>query len=189
MPGITASASAAFYYYTHSPDIFAFGSEIKALTALPQVPATLNELRVADYLINLYEDRTMTFYKGILRLPAASTLIVTRESIRIRSYWELDATREIRLRDDREYADAFRELFSEAVKCRVRSAFPVGSALSGGLDSSAIACTARNFLIRSEPDSKLHTFSIIFPGLPAKDLRVIDERPHIEKSIEQRRHF
>jgi asparagine synthase (glutamine-hydrolysing) len=169
----------SFYYYA-SPDTFAFGSEIKALRMLPGVPAVLNELRVGDYLINLYEDRAMTFYKDIFRLPASSTLSVTRSRIQIRSYWQLDPTREIRLRDDREYTEAFREVFTEAVKCRVRSAFPVGSALSGGLDSSAIACTARDLLTAREPESRLHTFSIIFPELPEQDLRVIDERPYIE---------
>jgi asparagine synthase (glutamine-hydrolysing) len=169
----------SFYYYA-SPDVFAFASEIKALRMLPGVPAVLNELRVADYLINLYEDRAMTFYKDIFRLPASSTLTVSRTRVQIRQYWHLDSTRELRLRDDREYTDAFREVFSEAVRCRVRSAFPVGSALSGGLDSSAIACTARNLLLAREPEPSLHTFSIIFPDLPEQDLRVIDERPYID---------
>jgi asparagine synthase (glutamine-hydrolysing) len=169
----------SFYYYT-SPGIFAFASEIKALRVLPEIPAVLNELRVADYLINLYEDRAMTFYKDIFRLPASSTLTVTRTRMQIRQYWTLDSSRELRLKDDREYTDAFREVFTEAVKCRVRSAFPVGSALSGGLDSSAIACTARNLLIANKPEASLHTFSIIFPDLPEQDLRVIDERPYID---------
>jgi asparagine synthase (glutamine-hydrolysing) len=171
-----------FYYYS-SPDLFAFASEIKAILTLPAVPAVLNEVRIADYLINLYEDRAITFYKNVFRLPAASTLTVTSSSIRIHNYWKLDSTREIRLKSDQDYAENFREIFDEAVKCRIRSSFPVGSALSGGLDSSAIACTARNMLTAREPDLLLHTFSIIFPGLPEQDLRVIDERKYIEKVL------
>jgi asparagine synthase (glutamine-hydrolysing) len=177
-----SSGMRCFYYY-ESPETFAFASEIKALTALPGVPRNLNELRVGDYLINLYEDRASTFYKGIYRLPAASILTVRREGMSKRTYWELDQTREIRLGDDREYAEAFREKFMEAVKCRVRSAFPIGSAVSGGLDSSAIACAARDLLVDRDSQATLHTFSIIFPGLPELDLRVIDERAYIEKVI------
>lgn len=177
------SAGIRSFYYYFSPELFVFGSEIKALTALAAVPAVLNEVRIGDYLINLYEDRAMTFYKDIFRLPASSTLTVRPGHMHLRTYWRLDCGRELRLRDDGEYASAFREVFDEAVKCRVRSAFPVGSALSGGLDSSAIACTARNVLSAREPQAGLHTFSIIFPGLPEQDLRVIDERPHIDEVL------
>lgn len=167
----------AFYYYA-TPALFAFASEIKALRCLSEVPAVLNETRVGDYLINLYEDRSITFYNGILRLPPASTLTVTPSDLRVRKYWQLNPRYEIRLKDDREYTEAFRERFDEAVRCRTRSANGIGSALSGGLDSSAIACTARN--LAAEP---LHTFSIIFPGLPQEDLNVIDERSYIDKVL------
>jgi asparagine synthase (glutamine-hydrolysing) len=177
------SAGIRSFYYYDSPSAFIFGSEIKALTSLPEVPAVLNETRVADYLVSLFEDRAMTFYKNIFRLPAASTLTVTRSQIRVRTYWRLDPSKELRLRDDREYTEGFREIFFEAVRCRVRSAFPVGSALSGGLDSSAIACTARDVLISRDPEASLDTFSVIFPGLPEQDLKVIDERPYIEQVL------
>jgi asparagine synthase (glutamine-hydrolysing) len=171
-------------YYYNSPDTFAFASEIKALTALPFIPCVLNELRVGDYLINLYEDRASTFYKGIYRLPAASTMRCTREQMSVQRYWQLDQNREIRLRDDREYSEAFREQFKEAVRCRLRSAFPIGSAVSGGLDSSAIACAARNLLVERNAQATIHTFSIIFPDLPEQDLRLIDERPYIGKVLD-----
>ncbi|MES1261689.1 MAG: asparagine synthase-related protein, partial [Acidobacteriota bacterium] len=173
------SAGLRSFYYRVTPDLFLFGSEIKALTALPEVPVEINETRVGDYLINLCEDRSITFYKDIFRLPPATSLTVTRDSFRTHRYWSLDPTREIRLANDAEYTEAFRERFDEAVRCRLRSATPVGSALSGGLDSSAIACTARN--MTGHP---VHTFSIIFPGLPERDLKMIDERRFIDRVLE-----
>ncbi len=164
----------SFYYYA-SPELFLFASEIKGLLCVPGVPAVLNETRVGDYLINLYEDRSITFYKDIYRLPPASSLRVTPHDLRVQTYWQLDPEREIRMKSDREYTEGFRALFDEAVRCRTRVAGRLGSALSGGLDSSAIACTARN--LKSEP---VHTFSIVFPNLPEQDLKVIDERPFID---------
>jgi len=172
------SAGVRSFYYYATPQIFAFASEIKALLSLRDVPAILNETRVGDYLINLYEDRSITFYRDILRLPPATTLSVDARDLRLRTYWRLDPEREIRMNSDGEYAEAFREKFDEAVRCRTRNAFGVGSALSGGLDSSAIACTARNQLGQS-----IDTFSIIFPGLPKEDLSVIDERSYIDKVL------
>ena len=167
------------FYYHHTASLFVFASEIKALHCLPQVPRFLNEVRIADHLVGLFEDRAITFYKDIFRLPAAHSMIVDREGEpRLCRYWVLDTSREVRLSSDDEYAGAFRDLFTEAVRCRARSAFPVGSTLSGGLDSSSVACTARAVLA-AEGKQPLHTFSAIFPGLPEKVLPLIDERRYM----------
>lgn len=173
-------------YYYLTPEAFVFASEAKALFALPEVPKELNEMRVAEYLIFLFEDAAATFYKRIYRLPAASTLTVTRHEHQVKCYWKLDASKEIRLASNDEYAEAFRELFVEAVRCRMRSAYPVGSALSGGLDSSSIACIAQG--LQSKAAGPLHTYSLIFPGLPDSDRRVIDERPQIESVLSSGRY-
>ncbi len=168
----------SFYYYL-SDRIFAFASEIKALLALSEVPCRLSETRVADYLVMLFEDRSGTSYEGILRLPGGSTLTVDAKSCKVRKYWALNAKRELRLSSDGEYAEAFREVFTEAVRCRTRSAFPIGTALSGGLDSSSIACVTRREIL-----GPVHTYSLIFPGLPAEDRQVIDERPQIQAVLD-----
>lgn len=167
-----------FYYYD-SPHAFAFASEIKALLCLREVPRRLNETRVADYLVPMLEDKAITFYQDILRLPPAHIMIVDREGIRLRPYWALDPSRELRLGSDGEYAEAFRELFTNAVRCRLRSAFPVGSMLSGGLDSSSIVCVARNLLAENGA-GPLHTFSAVFDDVPE-----CDERPFIQAVLAQ----
>ena len=157
------------FYYHHRPDrLFAFASEIKGLLALPEIPVRLNETRVADYLLTLFEDRAITFYEDILRLPPAHQMTVARDGVQIEQYWALDPERELRLGSDAEYAAAFRELFTDAVRCRLRSAFPVGSLLSGGLDSSSVACTARA-LRAPEGGGPLHTFSALFDDVPVCD--------------------
>lgn len=165
-----------FYYY-RSNRVFVLASEIKALLCLAEVPRQLNEVRVAYHLALLFEDQEITFYKDILRLPPAHSITVGSQQ-QLRLYWSLDPLREVRLHSDQEYAQAFQEIFTEAVRCRLRSAFPVGSTLSGGLDSSSIASTARKLLLESGTQH-LHTFSAIFPNLPKEDLRWIDERRYI----------
>lgn len=134
-----------FYYY-HSNKVFVFASEIKALLSLTEVPRRLNELMVAYYLISMFEDKEITFYKDILRLPPAHVMELDSEGRRLSQYWSLDPSRELKLSSDDEYAKTFRDIFKEAVHCRLRSAFPIGSMLSGGLDSSSIVCMARQLL-------------------------------------------
>jgi asparagine synthase (glutamine-hydrolysing) len=166
-------------YYYRSDRLFVFASEIKGLFCVPEVPRRLNEVQVAYHIERTAEDRTMTFYQGIVRLPAAHSMTVSGRGIRVLRYWEPVAAPNLGCRTDRDYADAFKEIFTEAVRCRLRSAYPVSSALSGGLDSSSIACTARR-LLEEQGRSPLHTISAIFPGLPDADLLSIDERNYME---------
>ncbi len=148
-----------FYYYS-SNNTFVFGSEIKAIFGLPGVPREINEVRIGDYLIKNFDDTTITSYKNILRLPPAHTIKTSRAGIEIQNYWKLNPEKEIRLSSDEEYAQEFRRIFTEAVRCRLRSALPVGSLLSGGLDSSSITCVARKIL--AQEGKVLDTFSAIF---------------------------
>lgn len=166
-----------FYYYL-SGSTFVFASEIKALFCLPAIPLRMNEIRIGDYLISNFEDTTMTSYQDIRRLPPAHSMVIQAQGVQSRCYWSLDPTRELQLQSDQDYADAFRELLTEAVRCRLRSAFPVGSMLSGGLDSSSITCVARNLL--SAQGQNLHTFSVIF-----EHVIECDERSYIHTVLAQ----
>lgn len=162
-----------FYYY-YTSGIFAFASEIKALFQVPETRKKLNELRIAYQLAGFFEDQEITFYQDVYRLKAAHSLIVDHRGKKLQRYWAFDPHHRVKLGSNQEYAEAFKEIFTEAVNCRLRSAFPIGSTLSGGLDSSSITCTARNLL--SGSNQQLHTFSAIFPNLPKSDLKFIDER-------------
>ena len=163
----------SFYYY-HSENIFVFATEIKALLAVPEVPSELNELRVGNYLTLFFDDVASTFYQDIHRLPASQQMTVGLRGKSLTTYWTPNPERELRMNSDQEYAEKFRELFTEAVRCRMRSAYPAGAMLSGGLDSSSIACTARELMLGNNPQSapgelKLHTFSAIFENVAESD--------------------
>jgi asparagine synthase (glutamine-hydrolysing) len=173
-----ASGDRPFYYYL-SDKIFVFGSEIQALFALPEVPKQLNEIMVGDYLIGMFDDQVITFYQGILRLPPGHSITIGPDWHRIQRYWSLDPGKELRLGSDEEYADAFRDVFTEAVRCRLRSAYRVASSLSGGLDSSSVTCVARDILAQSG-NGQLPTISLIYDNVPE-----CDERDYINAVIAQ----
>ncbi|MBK8151334.1 MAG: hypothetical protein IPK58_24840 [Acidobacteria bacterium] len=108
-------------------------------------------------MLDSFENQSRTFYRGINRLPSASSLALGRNGAKLTTYWTLDPEREIRLKSDAEYSEQFRAHFYESVRCRLRSAFPVGAMLSGGLDSSSIACAAYE-LHDPAHSGPLHTF-------------------------------
>ncbi len=149
-----------FYYYL-SDKLFAFGSEIRPLLRLVDVPARLNETMVGDHLIGMQDDRVITFFEGILRLPPGHSMVVCPANVGIHRYWSLDPNREVRLNSDADYTEAFRELFLNAVSSRLRSSYPVATYLSGGLDSSSVTCAARDIL-RQAGDALLITLSVVY---------------------------
>ena len=166
------------FYYHLSSEIFAFATEIKAIFTETSIPREVNEARIADYLSSMFQDVEMTSYEQILRLPPASWMKVNAEGKEIKTYWALDPKREIKLESDAAYAARFKEIFTEAVRCRLRSAYDLGFTLSGGLDSSSITCTARE-IAKNQSVPNLHTFSAVFDELDC------DEREYINPIIEQ----
>jgi asparagine synthase (glutamine-hydrolysing) len=168
-----------FYYYS-CDEYFIFASEIKALLSFPGLLRQLNEIRIADYFLEpMLEDKSTTIYKEIFRLPPAHWMhVVAHKVSHSQRYWALDSNKTVTLATDEDYALAFRDIFFEAVRCRLRSAFPVGSHLSGGLDSSTVTCVAHEIL---RPTSeKLHTFSNIFDRVVS-----CDEREYFNHVLEQ----
>jgi len=172
------------FFYTHAArpggqKAFAFASEIKALLGLSWVGAEVNERWMASYLLLALDDKQATLYDSIWRLPPGHTMTVKRDATepQLRNYWSLDARRELRYRYDEDYTEAFREIFTEAVRCRLRSNVRVGSTLSGGLDSSSITCVARD-IVAATGAPPLPTFSAIYD-----EAVECDERAYINAVI------
>lgn len=171
-----------FYYYYEPGVLFALASEPKALLCLPGVSNEIDTAHIGDLLILNYNDKESTAYKGIKRLPANSALVVDSRGLRIWKYWAPKATTVTRSRSNKDYEEEFRALFREAVTCRMRSPFKVGSMLSGGLDSSSISSVASEYLSK-KGQPPLETFSAIFPTISEIDSR-IDERTYIQQVVD-----
>jgi asparagine synthase (glutamine-hydrolysing) len=167
-------------YYYLSQHLFVFSSCIKGIFALPEIPVHLNELRIAQILVFWPENGGPTAYRDILRLTPAHCMIVTRNNVTLRQYWRLEETPKLHLRSDREYVEAFLEVYAEAVRCRLRSLRPVGVTLSGGLDSGSVAALAAREM--RQEGKRLQAFS----SVPMYDVEGLagpnfgDETPFIQ---------
>jgi asparagine synthase (glutamine-hydrolysing) len=152
--------------------LFAFASEVRALLAVAGVPRRVDDKRVADYLSFHFDDVERTFFRDLRRLPGGCTLTLRGGVVQVTRYWSPDHVRPLRLSSDAEYAEGFREHFVRAIRARMRVAAPseLGAMLSGGLDSSAIACVARDGMAAPLP-----VFSWIFSDVPEADEREFQE--------------
>jgi asparagine synthase (glutamine-hydrolysing) len=150
------------FYYHHVPGArFVFASDARAVFAVPEVPYAINEGRVADFLVPELEwiDYTSTFYEQVYRLPPGHKLTVTPGRLDVAEYWAPTPGPEPAIKSDREWVDAFLEVFSRAIAERLRApAGQVGCMLSGGMDSGSTAALARD-LLASRGAGPLRSFS------------------------------
>jgi asparagine synthase (glutamine-hydrolysing) len=156
------------FYYHSGPEVFVFGSEPGAVLAHGEVSRRIEDRAVGDFLLGVCEDEGQTVYGDLQRLRPAHTLVVDEGGTNTERYWRLDPEQRTGLDSTRAHVEEFRRRFETAVDCRLRRAerTQVGSLLSGGLDSSAVACTAAD----SEPEP-LPTFSLTFDSIPDADER------------------
>lgn len=172
-----------FFYYD-SPSFFAFASDLRGLLALEAIPQQLNqEAIIAHHMFEYRYFREQTFFKDLHRLPPAHTLTLTDGQNKRQQYWTIAPRPELRLRDQEEYREHLTETLQEAVSCRLRSAYPIGSHLSGGLDSSAVTVLAARAL-RAEGRALAGTFSWSPPPQP-EEYPLADERALIAAVCEQ----
>lgn len=144
-------------FYTYHNNQLIFSSEIKAILSLPGIARQI-DYQALDQVFTLWTTlKGKTFFNGIFELPPGHFLTADSNEIKINKFWQIPFSSS-RLEDNRKkLLDDCRELLFDAVKIRLRADVPVGSYLSGGLDSSGITSTVKkNF------NNKLRTFGIRF---------------------------
>ncbi|MGN6292270.1 MAG: asparagine synthase (glutamine-hydrolyzing) [Chitinophagaceae bacterium] len=159
-----------FFYSLDKGSLF-FASEMKALWAagVPYIP---NLKMLFNYITIGYVDNPErpeeTFFEHIVQLPPASRLYFTPSSgeLIIDKYWDLSMSSTLSIGDEEAIA-RFQHLLSQSIDRRLRSDVPVGTSLSGGLDSSSIA-----MLIHKAGKSSFaqHCFTASFPGFEKDEL-------------------
>lgn len=167
-----------FHYYCDGR-AFVCGSEPQQILEDPRVPREPNEGMVAESLTGGAVSCEETLFRGVMRLAPGSTLVVRDGQVKTRIYFEPDPDREIRYRNEEDYAARFFELLKEAVRCRMRAVGGVAAELSGGLDSSSIVGIVA--ALRQEGvqrDLPFEIFSMTFSDPAA------DERPYIREVLE-----
>lgn len=142
------------FYYVHSYQAFAFASEIKALFQVGLLQPELNSDALADYLTFQFCLGDKTLFRHVYKLlPGHSLLLGPDGSLQIQPYWDLDFTVDTDHTEEY-FQHQLLRLLEDAVRLQLRADVPVGAHLSGGLDSSTLACLAAALL-----NAPIHTFS------------------------------
>ncbi len=153
------------FYWSLQGGEFSFGSEIKALIAATPSLAEPDEHYLARFLrTSLTDDGEDTFFRRVKQLLPAHTMTLDLSGeapriARVERYWELEPDRIRASYDFGDTARQFRELLEDSVRLRLRADVPVGTCLSGGLDSSAIVALASGQL----DGAPVWTFSALYP--------------------------
>ena len=161
-------------YYSQEDSVLFFASEIKALCGIPVIKRSIHFQALFDYLVfnrtDVYDE---TFIEGIKRLPKGHYAVVDRHGIEIRQWWNPEHyLRKVTDRDPSKINKEIEEIMVSAVELRMRSDVPVGSCLSGGLDSSILIGILFN---RYGVPEGYPTFTAAFPEHPLDETRYIDE--------------
>jgi asparagine synthase (glutamine-hydrolysing) len=169
-------------FYHKSNQGFSFASEIPALLYLMDAKPEINLSRSCEYLIHgSYDNSEETFYNGVFHLLPGHWMRIQLSQYKVeeptRWWWP-----SIQERSDISFEDAsamLREMFLDNVRLHLRSDVPLGAALSGGIDSSAVVCAMRHL----EPDMPIHTFSFVARGSSVNEEKWVDLVNHHVNAI------
>ena len=178
------------FLFGFGKEFFAFASEYKGLLQHPGLSLDIDEWRLLCAANNastgLDADR-QTVFNDVQQLLPGEAMEVDVHTLerRIWAYWCISPGELRENVDEQDVFSEFRELLTDSVRLRLRSDVPVGSCLSGGLDSSAIVCIVRKLLGQDAP---YNTFTGRFPGTSADEWhyaeQVIDATGVISHTVE-----
>jgi asparagine synthase (glutamine-hydrolysing) len=183
-----------FFYYFWDGNYFAFASEIKALLSLPWINKNVDSKPMFDFLLfGLMDHTDSTFYEKIVQLKPAHNLIfrLDKNELEIFDYYELRFNPELGGYDFKkalEMAHEIKDLFTDSIRIRLRSDVPLGSCLSGGIDSSSIVMIINHLMkeqgiAMSQMGDHQKTFTASYKDDPVDEsvyVKEISKRTNIE---------
>lgn len=178
-------------YYSHGEDFFIFGSEIKALFSSGLIQPEVKRKELARFLEKgPVEFENSTFFQHVFRLPAGHYVEFNLKNIPDKiipiRYWKLrinTSSEGFNEKKANQYAVRYYQLLKDSVRLRIRSDVPIGSALSGGLDSSSIVYLIKELIDENELNFEQITFSCVYKDDP--ETKYCDESKYIELLVKE----
>jgi asparagine synthase (glutamine-hydrolysing) len=162
-------------YYVDRNGRLVFSSELRALATCGLLAPRVDDVALWGYLTYQFTPDERTLLAGTRKLAPGHILTWREGGTRQRRYWNLPSGGELAARDAGEHADRVEELVVDSIERQMMSDVPIGCFLSGGLDSTIVACTMARAAGRPP-----RTYSISFPDCPE-----VDESEHFERVAQQ----
>ncbi|WP_317897912.1 asparagine synthase (glutamine-hydrolyzing) [Aurantibacillus circumpalustris] len=187
------------FYYVNNKQVFSFASEQKAFIKSGLVPFKINRKALHEYLVNdLLESEPANFFEGVFELSPGTNLVydLNTRSLKTYSYYHLKD--HVNLKNDslneNELIEKIKTTFENSVKLRLRSDVEVGTCLSGGIDSSALAVTMAEItkqpihcftsVFRSETFNEEHFADLVAKRIHAKHHKIEPTLESFEKEVD-----
>jgi len=180
------------YYLKNGDNIVAFSSEIKSFLTLPDFKPEVNDAAVFNYLSFQYSPLAETFFKNVFKLPPAHYMIVDAKlgKAEIKKYWQFEFKQNNALEEGKTAGEIL-DVMKDSVEHHMIADVPVGSFLSGGIDSSIIATLMHPSTTLGA--RKIKTFTVMFNEVSeGKEARETSEplgTDHTEISIGAEEYF
>jgi asparagine synthase (glutamine-hydrolysing) len=153
------------FYYARLPDGLVFSNTLNCIRLHPAISDRLDDLAIGDFLLfGVSQEPSATCFADIRRLPPAHALTWSDGALRVRRYWSLPTGEEILYKRNGDYLEHFRDLLRTAVQDRLRTN-RVAILMSGGMDSPALAATARELLKEQGGSFDLCAHTIVYDRL------------------------
>lgn len=153
------------FFYAQAGGCLVFSNTLDCVRLHPAVPADLNELAIADFLLfgeDLEPDTTA--FAHVMRLASGHCMTWSAEGLKVRAYWTLPRDLQVSYRAEGDYVERFLALFETAVSDRLRTN-RLGIEMTGGMDSTSVAVTAQALLRRPGGPFQLSAYTSIFEHL------------------------
>ncbi|EFU70294.1 asparagine synthase [Aliarcobacter butzleri JV22] len=169
------------YYHITQDKTFIYASEIKSILEYEDYKSEVDKEALLEYFTfqNIFTNKTLHKDIQILEAGHYFEIDLLSKEIEKKQYWDFDFSQPETIKDEREYIEELDRLFTQAVQRQLISDVPVGSYLSGGMDSGSITAIASNHFQKS--NDFLKTFTVGFDLSSASGMELsFDERAKSE---------
>ena len=165
------------YYHITNDKTFIYGSEIKSILEYKDYKSQIDKEALLEYFTfqNIFTNKTLNKNIHILEAGNYFEIDLQTKNFKKKKYWDFDFNKKENIKDESEYIEELERLCLQAVKRQLISDVPIGSYLSGGIDSSSIVAIASKYFKGS--NNNLKTFTVGFDLSSASGLELsFDER-------------
>jgi len=153
------------FFYAHVSGQLIFSNTLDAVRLVPSVSSSLDPRFIGDFLLQSWcPDPQRTAFRDIRRLPAGHVLTYSEDRVQIRRFASLPIEEPLLLKRPEEYIEQFRAHFKQAVRDRL-PAGPAAVFMSGGLDSTSVAATAKQVQLARQVSDSPRAFTVDYSPL------------------------
>jgi len=147
-------------FYTSDSNSFVFCSDIRGITAVRPLKKDVDLSAFLSYLGFSYIPYPQSIFKDIYKLEPGHFLTITSTGqIKKEKYWDIENFETLNLSTEEDYQERILNMIRDSIRLQMRSDAPIGTFLSGGIDSSCVVA-----LLSELVDQPVRTFSVGFQG-------------------------